>query len=309
MSQTIYHYTSLIATKSIISSHSFRATNIQTFDDENELRGGLKPICLRLKEIGKGNGLNGLTSFYNSHIESILSDSSSERFHCISFCQKKNYDFMWNHYADGGCCLHFDKEKLLEAFLNIFVTIDGVERKFEPAFHEFIPCVYRKETDINSCASAYLSNLGMNQEINGLTSSVPFEFSKPNVIVKPFTWDDLNATESNYPQDIPVINIDDNLLNLLRLAISLKYAGTNGEYEKEKEERLVFRTFPQIGEKINKGRRYIELVLSPTLFFAALIKIQISPDPERHEEIKSELNELNRDLCSRKLIKSPIPII
>ena len=51
MSKQLFHYTSISAVKSIITSQVFRATNITTFEDKNELYGGMRPISCFLDKL------------------------------------------------------------------------------------------------------------------------------------------------------------------------------------------------------------------------------------------------------------------
>lgn len=153
----IFHYTSIESAQAIILGHSFRATNMRDFDDQQELFGGLNPLCSSLQELKNKCRLNGLSEFSLVLGNNIL-DTKPDSFFAISFCKKDNYDFMWNHYAAGdGCCISFDKEKLLRAFNNVCFPCDSQCHPLHPITENFIPCKYffLKEMLERSCCLSY----------------------------------------------------------------------------------------------------------------------------------------------------------
>ena len=99
MADYLFHYTCLKAAKSIVSSQIFWATNIATFDDKNELWGGLNPIDCYLEKIEETDGLNGFSTFIKKQISLYKQRLAMFNFYCISFCAEGDNSFMWSRYG------------------------------------------------------------------------------------------------------------------------------------------------------------------------------------------------------------------
>ena len=111
MAEFICHYTSAEATKSILHSGILRASNARSLDDKYELIGGGIALCDVLSQMPL---LNGRTTFNKKYLDAILSNQSSENFYILSFCSDEDNQYLWENYAKNGCCLIFEKSKLLE---------------------------------------------------------------------------------------------------------------------------------------------------------------------------------------------------
>lgn len=307
----LYHYTSVDATVAIISSQSFRATNFTTFEDNNELFGGLDPIAQYLHEIERAIGLNGLSKFSVKQIAASHSGLSMYKFFCISFCREDNYDFMWNRYAKEGCCLIFDREKLLNSFLHD--NSNPLKRRditISIVSGDFMPCIYLHKKDIMPQINIHLDNLKMTQTQCGQKNAVPFDFSSPNVYCRQLTWDDIKNPEKAFDA-LPCIDITENFLNLIKPALLLKFAGTDQEYEKEKEDRMVLLTPSSITEKQNGKKSYIEVNLNTRSFFEALSGVKINPNAPAviKQSVEDRMKTLSEALILRGIVKSPINIV
>jgi len=311
MADKIFHYTSLDATCAIISSHSFRATNYITFEDNNELFGGLDPIASYLDMIEHVAGLNGLSEFFKKQIAETRFGKSMYNFYCISFCKECDYDFMWTRYAKEGCCLIFDRKKLLTSFLYDNSNPAKMrERTTSVVTGDFMPCIYLHEKDITPQIIVHLTKLKMAQIQNGQRSAVPFNFSSPNVYSRQLTWDDIKNPGKAF-DSLPCIDITENFLNLIEPALRLKFAGTVHEYEKEKEDRIVLLTPSTATEKQNGKKTYIEINLNTGLFFNALSSVKINPNAPDviKQSAVNRLVSLSETLISRGIIKYPVNIM
>ena len=108
--------------------------------------------------------------------------------------------------------------------------------------------------------------------------------------------------------DEPItIDIIENFTNLIKPALQLKFAGTDNEYEKEKEIRAVFRTPSNFVEQVNGDKKFIEIKLNSNLFFASLQGIKICPHAVNKNNLLNEINELNTLVISKN--QSPIKIL
>ena len=309
MSSYLFHYTSVNAANSIVMAQSLRATNITTFDDENELFGGLDPISCYLEGVRKKSGLNGLTAFFASQISRLVDCQSMFNFYCISFCKEANYDFMWKNYAKDGCCLIFDKDKLLKAFLmDVEDSCKNRDREKSVVSGDFLPCVYLKEKDISPQITNYLQSLKQIENIKGNARSVPYNYSFPNTIVKPFTWEDVRNPQKIFDEQ-PCIDIPENFLNLILPALQLKFAGTTHEFEREKEERIVFVTPSNCEEEEIGKKKFINIGLNRSLFFDAMSGIKINPSATDRNRFLTGFNSLNEQLISQGCIDKPINIM
>ena len=306
MTEKLFHYTSMTAARSIVSSHSFWATNYTTFKDTNELFGGLNPI---ISYFNQQKRLNGLSSLLNQLLSDILKNQSMYNFYCISFCTEADSVFMKEHYAKNGCCLVFDKMKLLKSFLGKKSSIPKVnEYLISVVSDKFIPCNYLIPSDIEKQINCHLERLKLTQTINEKKQTIPFDYSTKNVIIRQLLWDDVNDTEKAF-DDLPSIGITENLINLINPALHLKFAETPHKYECEKEERIVLVTSSNIPEKMNGNKRYIEIKLNPDIFFDALLGIKIYPETVDKTQLLDELKSLNDELVSRKIISKAIDIL
>ena len=275
----IFHYTSIDSAISIISHCSFRATNMRDLDDKQELFGGLKPLCSSMEDLQKQCRLNGLATFSWKLGNSILR-MEPNYFFAISFCKKENHTFMWKNYASvDGCCIVFDKEKLLRAFNNVCYPRNSKCYSLYPVKKDFIPCKYFYEDDMLEKAAEYLNNnIEIEETLNGYQSKRNFNLSQPYIYGKPLT----SLADLNNHSDIesqPTIDPFDAATRILAFALCIKQKGTEYHYEQEEEERIVFHPtflYPFKG-KSNSGKKYIEVKITPSLFLQSIKQIRLSP--------------------------------
>lgn len=305
MNKKLFHYTSIEAARSIILSQSFWATNYTTFEDTNELYAGLNPIISCLNKKGH---LNGFSLFLEKQLSDISKDPSMYNFYCVSFCTEDDSDFMKEHYAKDGCSLIFDKEKLLKSFLFKKTNISEGDALIPVVSDNYISCLYLIQSDIEKQVICHLAGLKLKQTVNGREQMIPFDCTSKNVIIRQLSWDDITNPDKAF-NDLPCIDITENLINLIKPALHIKLAKTSHGYEYEKEERIVLVTPSNISEKTNGNKRYIEIKLNPDNFFEALQGIKIYPGTVDKKVLLNEIKSLNDELISQKIISKTIDIL
>lgn len=281
--EKVYHYTSLDSTKSILLTHTLRATNVQTLDDKSELIGGVKSLKEILKEIlDNHDQLNGIYTFTYKYLDSILNKDSSKKFYIISFCKDGHSDFMWENYAKwNGCCIVFIKDKIENALNNS--RISSVNKCL-------MDCSYVSSDEMSRLANEYLSKKNT---------------SKPNIITKRPTNKDLHAPIEEISKDLPPINLSDHLNKFLNFALLKKIEDKNHSYMNERETRYIFH--PKIDEtkeeNSNTGKKYIEPQIDESEFYQAISEIRISPLSEDKDKTYNILNEIIKNSDKMKHIK------
>lgn len=302
MADYLFHYTCLKAAKSIVSSQIFWATNIATFDDKNELWGGLNPIDCYLEKIEETDGLNGFSTFIKKQISLYKQRLAMFNFYCISFCAEGDNSFMWSRYGKKECCMVFDRAELLETFMR------SSSREKSVVSEDFIPCKYLSSKDVSSYVNAHLNTLQREETVAGRTQKVPFDYSSSFASSCLMTYEDIENPDRE-PDNLSHMDLKQTFIDLINPALNLKFAGTDKQYEKEKEERIVVVTPSGMDEKGDNKKKYIEIKLDKSLFFNALHGIQIFPDATDKDVLKSELASFNEDLMSKKIISTPINIL
>ena len=105
------------------------------------------------------------------------------------------------------------------------------------------------------------------------------------------------------------IDIMTNFVNFIKSALILKFSGTQCEYEKEKEVRVVFYAPPDITEQTSGNKKYIEIRQDRDLFFKSIVGVKICPNAKNKDALLKELTELNNQLMVDNIVKTPIDII
>ena len=220
----------------------------------------------------------------------------------MSFCEEDNCTFMWDHYAKNECCLVFDKAELGKSFSKVstisepnITIIDDI----------FLQCIYLPETDAPKAIEEHFNGLMQQFELNGNILNRPYNYSSPNVFKERATYDNINCN----PENIMAIDIMTNFVNFIKSALILKFSGTQCEYEKEKEVRVVFYAPPDITEQTSGNKKYIEIRQDRDLFFKSIVGVKICPNAKNKDALLKELTELNNQLMVDNIVKTPIDII
>ena len=254
--QLIFHYTSIDSAIGILSSHTLRATNLRSLDDNNELIGGGRALQNILSDIYNKSRLNGQFSFNSKYLSYLLCDDNTDSFYSISFCLEDNSPYMWQNYAQEGCCFIFKSNSLLQGLKSSQIPL---------AHNDFLECNYYSERDLYKYAELYLQS---------------FNTQRPNVIIRKLTWDDLNASDEEIGRDLPIISIEDELMSFLRFAFQVKINTDKNQYQNERETRIVFHPIANHPrEQINPktGKKYIEVVMNPDEFYNSIVGVRVSP--------------------------------
>ena len=266
--QFVFHYTSIDSVIAILSSHTLRATNLRSLDDHNELIGGGRTLQNVLRDICCQSHLNGQFTLNSKYLSYLLNDDNSDGFYSISFSLEDKSQYMWENYAQDGCCFVFKNKSLLQ----------GIKSSQIPLAHNnFIECEYYSERELYKYAEDYLQL---------------FNVQKPNIITGKLTWDNLNASDKEIGRDLPIKVIEDELMSFLRFAFQTKIYTDDNQYQNEHEARIVFHPIanhPREQINIKAGKKYIEVVMTPDLFYNSIVGIRFSPIASNIEVIKEKL--------------------
>ena len=137
--QLVFHYTSIDSVIAILSSHTLRATNLRSLDDHNELIGGGRALQNVLKDICCQSHLNGQFTFNSKYLSYLLNDDNADGFYSISFCLEDNSPYMWENYAQEGCCFVFKNNSLLQGLKSSQIPL---------AHNNYLECNYYSEGEI-----------------------------------------------------------------------------------------------------------------------------------------------------------------
>ncbi len=148
--ETLYHYTSLSALKSIIENKTIRVTDYRFLNDKTELSYGiedLRNMLTNVKEkLPKYDMLMKELDFFetgesllftmqedkNGHDFLIPSRRTDRKFYILSMTDKRDDLAMWTGYGKEGCCVKFNSQKLFEYFNKIR------DRLFKKGLHNII---------------------------------------------------------------------------------------------------------------------------------------------------------------------------
>ena len=111
--ELIYHYTKMESMKSIIENRCFWATEYRYLNDEEEfsyVQKILKDVLI--EEFGEFSSKNPVADFLASILEKLVAESLTEYF-VISFSTNPDNLTLWAEFANPGCCLGMDLEKIL----------------------------------------------------------------------------------------------------------------------------------------------------------------------------------------------------
>ena len=111
--ELIYHYTKMESMKSIIENRCFWATEYRYLNDEEEfsyVQKILKDVLI--EEFGEFSSKTPVADFLASILEKLVAESLTEYF-VISFSTNPDNLTLWAEFANPGCCLGMDLEKIL----------------------------------------------------------------------------------------------------------------------------------------------------------------------------------------------------
>ena len=292
----IYHYTNAKALLSILEENSFRATNIRHFPDRKELVWGLRPLYKSFCSLLRCVEANGIATFLFKKLDEFKSQHPS--INVISFCTERNYSYMWNHYAkDDGCCICFNKARLLEAFnrhtVPILIGNRKVDYPLKPINESFLKCRYLPDKTIPYEAERHLSVFKFKRSDGTGESSY---LNKSNVRITRATKEMINDPDGTAKRDAEGASIllEESFISLIGIALCTKMSKTEFNYEKEKEERLVFYPPQQYQQTIGTyprrpfKRQYIKIQLDRKQFLSSIEEILINP--RANKEILNEID-------------------
>ena len=267
-----FHYTSPQKLCSIINSRSFYAARIVDLPEDQREFSALDATLQHLESLNSQHEVNNLVVFCKNELE-----KHRDNIYEISFCKNGHSEFMWNNYAKDGCCICFNKEKLLEAF---------GENKRRIVDFGFGDCLYVEEDTIHKRTLTELNNMlktnsALKQKRVHCTTISSFE--------------DLNKTDEELSSSVlEVISVDDVFDSIAVIPTRIKLGGAEHSFPKEEEDRLVI--LGKDKDIITKvgDRFFLVLNLKPDSFLASISSIQLDPNSQIKSEIKSAIeNELD----------------
>lgn len=312
--EKIYHYTDAGAVLSIVKDSKFRATNIMSFSDKKELVGGLAPLRRTFRAFLQNSTPSGFAIFLSKRLKLFFEQKIS--INVISFCSDRNYSYMWNHYAkNDGCCICFNKEKLLNAFNQYTIPIRKTDYPLKPVNESFIRCRYIPGNLLPHEAEKHLNELKA-KYTNG--TDAPISLNTANVRVDRLTWEIVKDPEGTAKRDIGDVSVslEDSFINFIGIALCAKMAKTKFNYEKEKEERLIFHPpekYPQKTKEVssnNSGcqktrKEYIEIILNKELFLSSIEEILINPRTKNRADLAKNVKEKIKEYYANTGIEPP----
>lgn len=312
-SKVLYHYTNVESLLSIIKNYSFRATNIRSFSDKQELVGGLIPLRQSFLSKIMKNEPNGFATYLSKRLKD--SNIKQESFNVISFCTKRNYNYMWNHYAkNNGCCICFKKSKLLDAFnqnkLRVFYGDKEREHSLHPIKETFMKCKYISKKNLPREAKHSLNKFKIKYSDGTI---VPFDPQERMVYTERMTREMLNDPDGTAKRDADKYSLCFEMLfvDLIGIALCTKIARTVFNYEKEKEERLVFYPpqYPQTIKSTNIKsfkREYLTIQLNKQIFLSSIKEIQINPKAKNNASLVSEVTTVIKEIYRNVAMHPPV---